>query len=60
METLEDKDLQLKWEETIQKLKEYLKSLLLKKRKKIDKISKITDDEIAQTLKKEEEDDIDS
>lgn len=60
METLEDKDLQLKWEETIQKLKEYLKSLLLKKRKKIDKISKITDDEIAETLKKEEEDDTDS
>lgn len=57
METLNDRDLQLKWEETIKKLKEYLKSLLLKKRKKIDRISEITDDKIAETLKKEEEDD---
>ena len=42
------------------KLKEYLKSLLLKKHKKIDKISEITDDKIAETLQKEEEDDTDS
>ena len=42
------------------KLKEYLKSLLLKKHKKIDKISEITDDKIAETLQKEEEDDTNS
>ncbi len=56
MERPENRNLQSKWEETIKKLKEYLKSLVFKRRKKIDEISETTDDEIAKTLKKKEED----
>ena len=52
MESLKYRELQSKLEETIQKLKDNLKSLFFKTHKKIDKISKKTDDKIAETLKK--------
>lgn len=58
METLKDEELQLKWEQTIQKLKEYLKSLMFKKTKKrIKDISDPTDEELSKTLKQEEDED---
>lgn len=54
METPKDRELQVKWEEAIQKIKEYLKSLVFKKHKKIDKISDIMDEELAKTLQGED------
>jgi hypothetical protein len=51
METPKDKEQQLKWEQTIQKIKEYLKSLIFKKTKKrIKDISDPTDEELSKTL----------
>ena len=50
METLRDRESQLKWEESIQKIKEYLKSLFLKKHKKN------TNNELTKTMSQELED----
>ena len=55
METPSHKESQWKWEESIQKIKEYLKSLILKKIKKdTKKISDITTDELSKTIKDNE------
>ena len=50
METLRDRESQLRWEESIQKIKEYLKSLFLKKHKKN------TNNELTKTMSQELED----
>ena len=57
METLGGRESQLKWEESIQKIKEYLKSLFLKKHKrKTKKISDTTNKELTKIIDQDEED----
>lgn len=57
METFNNKESQLKWEESIQKIKEYLKSLFLKKHKrKTKKISDTTNKELTKIIDQDEED----
>lgn len=51
METFNNKESQLKWEESIQKIKDYLNSLFFKKhKKKTQKISNITNDELTKII----------
>ena len=56
METFWSKELQLQWEEYIEKLKDYLRSLSKKRRKKIKKISDTTDNNLADNLRHSKED----
>ena len=57
MESLRNEEAQLKWEQSIQKIKEYLKSLFLKKHKKnTKKISDKTNEELTKIIKQTEED----
>ena len=57
METLNDRDLQLKREETIQKLKDYINSLVTKKFKKTTKkILDNTNEKIIDILDQDEQD----
>ena len=62
MESLRNDEAQLKWEQSIQKIKEYLKSLFLQKHKrKTKKISDKTNDELTKIMEQtEEEFDIDN
>jgi coenzyme F420-reducing hydrogenase delta subunit len=62
MESLRNDEAQLKWEQSIQKIKEYLKSLFLKKHKRnTKKISDKTNDELTKIIEQtEEEFDIDN
>ena len=57
METFKDREAQLKWEESIQRLKDYLKSLHLKRHaRKTKKISDTTKSQLTDAINQNEED----
>ena len=60
METFKDRESQIKWEEAIKKIQEYLDSLRLKKNKKnIEKFSDKTSKELSETISQDKEDNYD-